>query len=266
MSIRLAMGGRDSLAGRLTRTLILWVGGVWLLCVFAVVWYVDREINHNFDNELVEVSHRMFDMAVQELDKLQHVSGNGDSTAPRTPLVAPKQLFSEDAVMYQVVDLHEHVLLRSAEAPVDAFDVPLAAGFANNQAWRIYTVRHPTLDLYFQVADPLDERRRALNRTLFGLIIPLGAVLPLLALVLRNVARTELRVLQQMAGEIEKRSGADLRPITLPGLPQELRSVGDHVNRLLERLSQSLDVERALAANAAHELRTPLAAARKSVV
>ena len=262
MSIRLAAGARDSLAGRLTRTLILWVGGVWLLCVFAVVWYVDREINHNFDNELVEVSHRMFDMAVQELDKLQHVSGNGDSTAPRTPLVAPKQLFSEDAVMYQVVDVHEHVLLRSAEAPVDAFDVPLAAGFANNQAWRIYTVRHPALDLYFQVADPLDERRRALNRTLFGLIIQLGAVLQLLALVLRNVARTELRVLQQMAGEIEKRSGADLRPITLPGLPQELRSVGDHVNRLLERLSQSLDVERALAANAAHELRTPLAAAR----
>ncbi|MGE8199825.1 MAG: histidine kinase dimerization/phospho-acceptor domain-containing protein, partial [Variovorax sp.] len=40
------------------------------------------------------------------------------------------------------------------------------------------------------------------------------------------------------------------------------RTVGDHVNRLLERLSHSLYVERALAANAAHELRTPLAAAR----
>lgn len=270
MSIRLSAGGRDSLAGRLTRTLILWVGGVWLLCVFAVVWYVDREINHNFDNELVEVSHRMFDMAVQELDKLQHVSGTGsgsgngtgNGTAPTEPLVAPKQLFSEDAVIYQIVDLHEHVLLRSAETPADTFDVPLAAGFANNPTWRIYTVRHPTLGLYFQVADPLDERRRALNRTLFGLIIPLGAVLPLLALVLRNVARTELRVLQQMSGEIEKRSGADLSPIALPGLPRELRTVGDHVNRLLERLSQSLDVERALAANAAHELRTPLAAAR----
>jgi two-component system OmpR family sensor kinase len=253
-----AVPGRDSLAGRLTRTLILWVGGVWLLCVFAVVWYVDREINHNFDSELVEVSHRMFDMAVQELDRLQHANG----TVPGAPLIAPKQLFSEDAVMYQIVDLHEHVLLRSAEAPVDAFDVPLAAGFSNNQTWRIYTVRHPTLGLYFQVADPLDERRHALNRTLFGLIIPLGAVLPLLALVLRNVARAELRVLQRLAGEIEKRNGSDLRPIPLPGLPQELRSVGDHVNRLLERLSQSLDVERALAANAAHELRTPLAAAR----
>ena len=38
--------------------------------------------------------------------------------------------------------------------------------------------------------------------------------------------------------------------------------MGDDVNRLLERLSHALDVERALAANAAHELRTPLAAAR----
>ncbi|MDM0011895.1 ATP-binding protein [Variovorax sp. J22P168] len=251
------LGQSDSLAGRLTRTLIVWVGGVWLLCVLGVVWYVDREINHNFDSELVEVSHRMFDMAVQELDKLQN-----ERPDTRRTLIAPRQLFPTDAVIYQVVDLHERVLLRSAEAPVNAFDVPLAPGFANNESWRIYTVRHPTRELFFQVADPLDERRTALNRTLFGLIIPLGAVLPLLALVLRNVARTELRVLQRLAGEIEQRSGTDLRPIRLPGLPKELRSVGDHVNQLLERLSQSLDVERALASNAAHELRTPLAAAR----
>ncbi|HEX6239685.1 MAG TPA: hypothetical protein VFZ61_02280, partial [Polyangiales bacterium] len=43
---------RESLAGHLARTLIIWVGGVWLLSVMAVVWYVGREINHNFDNEL----------------------------------------------------------------------------------------------------------------------------------------------------------------------------------------------------------------------
>ena len=250
-------GARDSLAGRLTRTLIVWVGGVWLLCVLGVGWYVDREINHNFDNELVEVSHRMFDMAVNELDKLSRE--NNDT---RGPLIAPKQLFPTDAVLYQVVDIHERVLLRSAEAPGNAFDVPLAAGFANARAWRIYTVRHPSLGLFLQVADPLDERRLALNRTLIGLIVPLVAVLPLLALVLRNVARAELRSLEQMAAEIAKRSGADLRPIRLADLSKELRSVGDHVNRLLERLSKSLDVERALAANAAHELRTPLAAAR----
>ncbi|MDR2153729.1 MAG: sensor histidine kinase N-terminal domain-containing protein [Burkholderiaceae bacterium] len=250
-------GKHDSLAGRLTRTLIVWVGGVWLLCVLGVAWYVDREINFNFDNELIEVGHRMFDMALYELDRLE--ASHPD--APK-PLTAAPQLFSSDAVLYQVIDPGERILLRSAEAADASFDVPLAPGFANAAPWRIYTVRHPTRALYLQVADPLDERRKALNRTLLGLIIPLGAVLPLLALVLRKVARGELRGLQQLAGEIEQRSGADLRPIGLPGLPRELRSVADHVNQLLQRLSHALDVERALAANAAHELRTPLAAAR----
>jgi len=154
------------------------------------------------------------------------------------------------------------VLVRSAETPPGTFDVPVAPGFAANAAWRIYTVQHPSRPLFLQVADPLDERRHALNRTLLGLVIPLGAALPLLALLLRRIARQELEVLVRLAAEIGRRNGTHLQPIALPGLPQELQLVGDHVNRLLERLSQSLDVERALAANAAHELRTPLAAAR----
>ena len=48
----------QTLAGRLTRSLILWVGGVWLLCVLGVVWYTDREISYNFDSELVEAHPR----------------------------------------------------------------------------------------------------------------------------------------------------------------------------------------------------------------
>ncbi|MET0543917.1 MAG: HAMP domain-containing sensor histidine kinase [Variovorax sp.] len=246
----------DTLAGRLTRALVVWIGGVWLLSVLGVVWYVDREINYNFDNELVEVSHRMFDIAVEQIERRAGESMEGK------PLIAPTPMFHDAAVIYQVVDANERVLLRSAETPPNTFDVPVAPGFANVAAWRIYTVRHPSRALFMQVADPLDERRNALNRTLFGLLVPLVAVLPLLALLLRRIARRELEVLQQLSGEIGLRSGIDLRPIALPGLPRELQSVGDHVNRLLERLSQALDVERALAANAAHELRTPLAAAR----
>ncbi|MCU4119462.1 sensor histidine kinase [Variovorax sp. N23] len=247
---------RETLAGRLIRTLILWVGGVWLLCVVGVVWYVDGEINYNFDNELVEVSHRMFDLALDELDRRQ-----GEATSERI-LIAPAPTFADAAVMFQVVAPGGRVLLRSTETPGDTFDVPLSTGFANDAAWRVYTVRHPKRDLYLQVGDPLDRRRETLNRTLFGLIIPLGAVLPLLAWMLRKIAREELQVLQTMATEIGQRSGTDLRPLALPGLPRELQTVGDHVNRLLDRLAQALDVERALAANAAHELRTPLAAAR----
>jgi len=246
----------QSLAGHLTRTLVIWVGSAWLLGVLGVVWYVDSEINHNFDSELAEVSHRLFDIAVGDLDDAERAG------KPTFPLMATPPMFKEDAVIFQVASGNGSVLMRSDEAPMKSFDVPLVPGFANAGAWRIYTVKHPTRELYLQLADPLEERRTTLNRTLLGLIIPLAAVLPLLGLLLRSIARTELRPLQWLASQIAQRSGTDLRPISMPGLPQELATVSDGVNNLLERLAQALDVERALAANAAHELRTPLTAAR----
>jgi len=246
----------QSLASHLTRALILWVGGVWLLGVLAVIWYVDREINHNFDNELVEVTLRLFDIAAGELDEA------GDLATLKLPLLARRPLFPEDEVIFQLVDGQGRVLMHSERAPARSFDVPMAQGFADTAVWRVFTARHPSRELYMRVADPLEERRETLNRTLVGLIVLLAAVLPLLALLLRSVARNELRPLEWLAGEIAQRSGTDLRPIVLPALPRELRAVGDDVNHLMERLAQALDVERALAANAAHELRTPLASAR----
>ncbi len=250
----------DTLAGRLTRTLILWVGGVWLACVLAVVWYVDREIDYNFDSELVEVSHRMFDVTLDRLDSLLNHGASNEREL--TVLVSPPDAFKDAAVPFQIVDDHTRVLARSADTSASQFDVPLAPGFSNTGAWRVYTVRHPQRALFLQVADPLQERSEAVNRTLLGLIVPLSAVLPMLALLLRGIARQELRVLDDLSGEVALRDGNVLHPIELLGLPQELRSVKDHVNRLLERLAAALDVERALAANAAHELRTPLAVAR----
>ncbi|MGR4871356.1 sensor histidine kinase [Variovorax sp. LARHSF232] len=255
---RIGQEGRrpESLAGHLTRTLVIWVGGAWLLSVLGVVWYVDREINHNFDNELAEISHRLFDFAERDLNQA------GPPRDAAKPLIASDPLFTEDLMMFVVKDGDGRVLMQTAGADTRNFNVALAPGFENAGAWRVYTVRHPGRQLFLQVADPLEERRAALNRTLLGLIIPLAAVLPLLALVLRNIARNELRALQWLAAQIAERGGSDLRPIPLPALPQELQSVGDDVNHLLERLSHALDVERALAANAAHELRTPLASAR----
>lgn len=250
----------QSLAGRLTRALILWVGGMWLLCVLGVVWYVDREINHNFDNELVEVSHRLFDIALEHLDRARRRTGGASGTEP---LVLPSPgSFADADVLYQLITPETRVIARSAEARPEQFDVPLAPGFANAGAWRVYTVMHPTREIFLQVADPLQGRSEAVNRTLVGLSITMVAMLALLTLLLKRIARRELQVLNQLTHEISLRGGQLLTPIDLADLPRELRSVEDHVNRLLERLALALDVERALAANAAHELRTPLAAAR----
>lgn len=247
----------DTLAGRLARTLILWVGGIWLLSLLAVVWYTGREINYNFDNELVEVSHRMFDIA------LDHLDGAAKNPPAQGPLIIPSPgSFADAEVFYRLVGMDSKVLARSAEANDGMFDVSLVPGFENTGKWRIYTQLHPTRGVYLQVADPLEERSETVNRTLFGLIIPFIALLPILALLLRNIARKELRVLEDLSDQIAQRDGRQLEPIELDSPPHEIATVQEHVNRMLGRLSQALDVERALAANAAHELRTPLTTAR----
>jgi two-component system OmpR family sensor kinase len=247
------------LADRLARTLLLWVGGVWLACVVGATWYVDREINLNFDAEMVESAHRMIDIAVHELDRAR--AGGAEAPA-RLPLLASEPIIDDDPVVFQLAEAGPHILMRSREAPSAPFGVPLRTGFAETGPWRVYTVAHPGRPLFLHLADPLAERRDARNATLLGLLVPLLAVLPLLALMLRRIARRELRVVQALEREIGRRSGSDLSAIALDHLPAELQSVGEHVNRLLGRLERALDAERSLAANAAHELRTPLAAVR----
>jgi two-component system OmpR family sensor kinase len=245
-----------SIVARLTRALILWVGGIWLACILGVAWYVQREIKHYFDSEMRESAHRLIDVAVGQLD-LDDLPGPGDP-----PVIAPPPLIAGDAVVYQLVDTRGRVLMRPQEAPARPFDSALTPGFSTTGPWRIFTVQHPTLPLMLRLAEPLGERRDAVRRVMFGLILPMVAMLPLLAWTLRGIARRQLRTLQRIEAEIGQRGSNDLRSIPLDGLPRELRSMGEHVNHLLARLSHALDVERALSANAAHELRTPLAATR----
>ena len=247
------------LADRLTRTLMLWVGSVWLACVLGVTWYFDREINHNFDSEMIESAHRMVDIAVHDLDQ----ASERDALDPaRLPLIGREPIIDSDPVIFQLVRGDGRLLMRSGAAPEQEFTVPRQTGFADIGSWRVYTVAHPGRPLFLHLADPLQERQSARDRALLGLIVPLVAMLPLLALMLRRIARRELRAMHDLEVEIGRRSGADLSTISLAGLPAELHSMGEHVNRLLQRLAHALDVERSLAANAAHELRTPLATVR----
>ena len=162
----------DTLAGRLTRTLILWVGGIWLAGVLAVAWYIGGEIDYNFDSELAEISHRMFDIALDRID-----GAPPQANGAHSPLIVPAPAaFAASAVPFQVVDAQTRVLARSAGTPEHIFDVPLVAGFANADGWRIYTLQHPSRGVFLQVGDPLGEGRKAVNRKLVGVVLGVTSV------------------------------------------------------------------------------------------
>lgn len=249
-----------SLAQQLSRTLTIGVTSIWLLSTGCVAWYVDRQIQHNFDEELVESAHRQLYPAL--LDWLPHAL----SAAPSGPesLVMPEipgDRYSAPLLL-QLRAPQGQVLLRTAATPASPFAVPLEAGFFDTDALRVFSLYDETHAVWLQLADPLQERTAASQRTLLGLVGVLLLMLPILATFIQWIANRQLRSLQQLQAQITARNGSNLAPVMVHDLPRELQAVGDGVNQLLERLNEALNVERALAANAAHELRTPLAEVR----
>ncbi|MGO7208630.1 histidine kinase dimerization/phospho-acceptor domain-containing protein, partial [Rhizobium ruizarguesonis] len=78
------------------------------------------------------------------------------------------------------------------------------------------------------------------------------------AFVRPNPSFRPVRALRQ---ELANRGAQDLSPVTDSGLPTELLPISAGINQLLDRLTAAFHAERAFAANAAHELRTPVAGA-----
>ncbi|WP_271010316.1 sensor histidine kinase [Paucibacter sp. B51] len=94
------------------------------------------------------------------------------------------------------------------------------------------------------------------------LLLPLGFSLPLLIVPSWLSVRWALRPWRRLSDAVARRDANDLRPIQLQAREQELRPLLQAINRLLEELREARARERRFVADAAHELRTPLAALR----
>jgi two-component system OmpR family sensor kinase len=112
------------------------------------------------------------------------------------------------------------------------------------------------------VAETLQHRHAGLWAGVGWLLGTLAALLPLAGLAMGWLLRRGFGTLEPARRELAQRSLHDLRPLAPHGAPTELQPWLDTVNALLARVAGLVESERAFAANTAHELRTPLAAAR----
>lgn len=124
--------------------------------------------------------------------------------------------------------------------------------------WRIYSVQlGPAV---VQIAQPMSARRTLAAHMALRTVAPLLLLLPLLAWLIWMAVGRGLRPLREIAGEVRARDANTLAPLALRQMPDEIAPLSDALNQLLARLAQAIDTQRAFVADAAHALRTPLAA------
>lgn len=154
------------------------------------------------------------------------------------------------------------VLARSPDAP----QLPIlgVAGYndivRDDEGWRVLNAVTDDRRYRVQVAQSISLRDRAALEVATQTVLPLVLIVPVLILfIYLSISRT-LRPLEQLASEVAARTPDNLAQLTGERIPTEARSLVSAINRLFRRVERTLDNERRFTADAAHELRTPLAA------
>ncbi len=212
---------------------------IGLLAMAAVYRNARQEVDEMFDYELRAVA--------QSIDAIGAGSGRAVGRVP------------DDEVLIQVWSPAGELLYRSN--PELAAPYSATAGYATLEAggtaYRSYSRR--TADGTVQVAQTLAERRELALELSLRLLAPLLLALPLLGLVSWWLVRRALWPVQRLGDALSARTDDALDPVPGDKLPDELLPLVGGFNRLLQRLAQAFAAQRALVADAAHELRTPLA-------
>jgi two-component system sensor histidine kinase QseC len=131
---------------------------------------------------------------------------------------------------------------------------------ADGVRWRSYALRDPRSGYQVRVFEKAGSRSHIVRKIAGRIAQSLLLALPLLALLIWISVGRALRPLTAMSRAIGARNADNLQALALERVPAEVLPLAHSLNKLLERLSESLDRERSFTADAAHELRTPLAA------
>ncbi|MBO9536298.1 MAG: sensor histidine kinase [Herbaspirillum sp.] len=168
-----------------------------------------------------------------------------------------------------IVRSHGKVIYASEDAPLGVRNTRYDTNervAVGDRFWRSRTARSPRSDTEASLVIPGDAWTFFIHINSRGYyVLPLLISLPFLLLPAWLSVRVALRPWSKVAREVAERGPQDLTPLQSMPKHEELRNMVDCINDLLARVRESAGRERAFIADAAHELRTPLAAMRINV-
>ena len=177
----------------------------------------------------------------------------------------PRQYKHERKIAFQVWDRKDRLLLRSASAPASRLQ-SRSEGYGDavidGKRWRIFSRWDESRHYLVQVGERYELRDELAESVASHLLHPLYFALPALALLIWLAVGAGLAPLAGVAREVGRRAPDNLAPLDEASAPREISPLIGALNALFDRLRTSLEQERRFTADAAHELRTPLAAVK----
>lgn len=253
-----AAAGRWSLRARLFALLAALLAAL----LGAGMWAVHAEAREAsqdlYDESLRQTGELLVQLAAHEFE--EHGPSLGETLLKFETQAGPHQL------QYQIWSEARRRAYRTAQAPEQPY-LPLGHpgyGWAQlgGESWRAYSLRSEDGAIELQIAES-QRYRNELPREIFismagwmALLLLVG--LPLIAWAVQG----SVAGLKRVAREVGERPASDLRPVSPGDLPREVAPLIGALNRWLDKLRELLENERRFTADAAHELRTPLAAIR----
>ncbi len=242
----------SSLRRRLLVLLLGIVLAAWLATALFTYFDARREIGEMLDAHLAQSAGLI---AAQ----LEHEIEDDRETA------LPRQYRHERKIAFQVWDRKGRLLLRSSGAPETRLQSQ-SEGYGDaaidGKRWRSFSRWDESRHYLVQVGERYELREELAGSVASHLLHPLYFALPALALLIWLAVGAGLAPLAGVAREVARRAPDNLAPLDAGHAPREISPLVAALNALFGRLQDSLEQERRFTADAAHELRTPLAAVK----
>lgn len=241
---------RPSLQTRLLLLVLGFAVAVWLGAALITWRDAQHEIDELLDGHLAQAAALMLVQAAGDHDDVYDT--------PVLHKYAPHVVFQ--------VFVHGQLITRSANAGEQAL-APQTEGFAtvrreDGEPWRVVAAHQAEHEVTVLVGEKLESRQAILWAVMRSLLGPLLLALPLFAAALWWSVRKGLAPIRDLREALESRPPSAVEPVPLLGMPRELQPLVQTLNGLLERIDRMVQIERRFTADAAHELRTPIAAIR----